>query len=34
MYVDGARLPEHVRGVTDGVGTSDPNPRNLVNWCV
>ena len=24
----------HVRGVTDGMGTPDPNPRNLVNWCV
>ena len=19
--------------VTDGIGTPDPNPRNLVNWC-
>ena len=23
-----------MRGVTDGMGTPDPNPRNLVNWCV
>ena len=20
-------------GFTDGIGTPDPNPRNLVNWC-
>ena len=19
--------------ITDGLGTPDPNPRNLVNWC-
>ena len=25
--------PRH-RGLTDGIGTPDPDPRNLVNWCL
>ena len=20
--------------ITDGIGTPDPNPRHLVNWCI
>ena len=23
-----------VGDVTDGIGTPDPNPRNVVNWCL
>ena len=25
---------EGVKAVTDGTGTPDPNPKNLVNWCL
>ena len=24
---------ELLRAVTDGIGTPDPNPKHLVNWC-
>ena len=23
----------HRTGLTDGIGTPNPNPRHLVNWC-
>ena len=31
---DGAKaLAEALKVITDGIGTPDPNPMNLVNWC-
>ena len=26
-------LPACIGEIADGIGSPDPNPRNLVNWC-